>query len=237
MKLGKETIALITATATLFAAAVGMCVRVLNAPVSAFSGTDGKIRIALDAGHGGVDGGVSGRTTGVKESDLNLEITLALKAELEKTGFEVSLTRKTEAGLYDTASKGFKKRDMQKRKEIIQACRPTLVVSLHQNYYPSQSTRGAQVFYKSGEVQGMRLAKSVQDKLNGLYKTQGVKPRNAMSADYFMLSCYPCPSVLVECGFLSNRADEVLLVTQDWQRRLAEGVTAGIMAYFSESLL
>ena len=237
MKLGKEIIAVITATATLFAAAVGMCVRVLNAPVSAFSGADGKIKIALDAGHGGVDGGVSGRTTGVKESDLNLEITLALKAELEKTGFEVCLTRKTEAGLYDTVSKGFKKRDMQKRKEIIEACRPTLVVSLHQNYYPSTSTRGAQVFYKKDETQGMRLANLVQNALNDLYKTQNVKPRNAMSADYFMLSCYPCPSVLVECGFLSNRADEALLVTKNWQSQLAQRLTAGIMAYFSESLL
>jgi len=236
MKIRKEFLAVAVAVITLFVTAIGLCVRALSVPVAAFSGMDGEIRIALDAGHGGVDGGVSGRTTGVKESDLNLAIVLALKEELESTGFKVTLTRKTEAGLYDFATKGFKKRDMQKRKEIITACEPALVISVHQNYYPSPSTRGAQVFYKNSAPQNARLAKCVQSELNTLYKKQGAKARNTMAADYFMLNCYDCPSVLVECGFLSNRADEELLVTKAWQRRLAQSLTAGVMAYFSESL-
>ena len=92
-----------------FSAAVGLCVSVLNAP-RAVAAMNDALRIVLDAGHGGVDGGVVGRDTGVKESDLNLAITYKLKTALEDMGFEVFLTRKTEAGLYGTTAKGFKKR-------------------------------------------------------------------------------------------------------------------------------
>ena len=136
---------MILAVATGFVTALGMCVNRLNEqPVSAFS--DG-MRIVVDAGHGGMDGGVCGRMTGEKESDLNLAVSLALKEELTDMGFVVTLTRKTEAGLYDTASRGFKKRDMQKRKEIIEEVKPDLIISIHQNFYPVKSTRGGQVFY------------------------------------------------------------------------------------------
>ena len=90
-----------------FTTAVGLCVQALNSqPVAAFSDS---MRIVVDAGHGGIDGGVVGRKTKVKESDLNLVIAMELKEELTDMGFEVVLTRKTEAGLYDTTARGFKK--------------------------------------------------------------------------------------------------------------------------------
>ena len=157
--------------------------------------------VVLDAGHGGIDGGVTGKTTGIKESEINLAITLALKEELTDMGFEVILTRKTDAGLYDTTAKGFKKRDMQRRKEIIQAATPSLVISLHQNFYPSQSTRGAQVFYGGNHPKSQTLAKSLQNELNAEYAKHGVNARKIMYGEYFMLKCYGAPSVIVECGF------------------------------------
>ncbi len=192
--------------------------------------------IVLDAGHGGMDGGVVGRSTGVKESELNLAITLKLKQELEEVGFDVILTRKTDAGLYDTATKGFKRRDMQKRKEIIQKAAPSMVISVHQNYYPSGSTRGAQVFYNSGSERGKKLAITLQSQLNALYETEQVKNRNVMAGEYFILDCCDAPSAIVECGFLSSAKDETLLMSESWQKKLAERITAGIMAYFSDSV-
>ena len=89
--------------------------------------------VVLDAGHGGVDGGVTGITSGVKESDLNLKIVFALKKRLEKFGFKVVLTRNSEAGLYGSSQKGFKRRDMQKRKEIINGARADAFLSVHLN--------------------------------------------------------------------------------------------------------
>ncbi len=214
-----------------FISAVGLCVKTLQAQtVSVFA--ENSMRVVIDAGHGGIDGGVSGRDTGVKESDLNLSIATALKNSLEEMGFEVVLTRKTDAGLYDTTAKGFKKRDMLRRKEIIQEADPALLISVHQNFYPSRAARGAQVFYSKANEGGMSLANAMQEHLNELYQTQRVRPRKPMCGEYFMLECHSCPAVIVECGFLSNSGDEGLLCDAMWQKRLATSMAAGVMDYF-----
>ena len=224
------------AVVVLFVSAVGVCLRALVLPQAVFAGNSAPIKIVLDAGHGGIDGGVTGVSTGVKESDLNLAIVLRLKQTLDDMGFETILTRKTEAGLYDTATDGFKRRDMQKRKEIVENADPALVISVHQNRYPSPSVRGAQVFFKRGDDGGEKLAIALQEKLNALYQTEKVKDRAHTPSDYFMLSCTPKPSVIVECGFLSSPADEKLLRSPVWQQRLAETIAAGVVAYFAGEL-
>ncbi len=224
------------AIVTGFACAVALCLRALSAQeVAAF--TQGEMRVVVDAGHGGVDVGVQGNQTGVKESDLNLSIALELKEVLEDSGFEVTLTRKTDGGLYGTTAKGFKKRDMQKRKELIEKAAPSMIISVHQNFYPAKGVRGAQVFYSKQSKESERLATTVQAGLNALYAEEGARARKAAQGEYFMLDCYPCPSVIVECGFLSNAADEALLQKSAWQRRLAERIAAGALAYFSENAL
>lgn len=232
----RSVFAAVAAVAMSFIMAVALCVKALNVPQAVFSEADSKMKIVIDAGHGGIDGGVVGKTTGIKESDLNLEITLRLKEVLSDMGFEVVLTRKTEAGLYDAATKGFKKRDMQKRKEIIQQADPSLVISLHQNLFPTKSSRGAQVFYRKGSENGERLGKALQAQLNDLYQGEGVKARKAATGNYFMLECTENPSVIVECGFLSSPADEALLVTPTWQRKLVEGIATGVVAYLAGEL-
>ena len=50
-----------------------------------------------------------------------------------------------------------------------------------------------------------------------------------------MLECADCPSVIVECGFLSNAKDEALLGDEGWQKQLAQVLSAGVLAYFSHS--
>lgn len=195
---------------------------------------DGRICIVLDAGHGGVDGGVTGICTGVKESDLNLSITRLLSDELTDMGFETVLTRKTEAGLYGAATKGFKKRDMQKRREIILERNPALVISIHQNYFSSQKTRGGQVFYRAKNEGGLALATRIQTRLNELYAEEKVRERKATTGAYFMLECTSAPSVIVECGFLSSPEDERLLVSGAFKRRLVREISAGVAAYFEE---
>jgi len=210
-----------------------LCVRALYAPQAVFA-VDGVWKIVIDAGHGGIDGGVTGITTGVKESDLNLQISFELKERLERAGFSVVMTRKTEAGLYDTTAKGFKKRDMLKRKECIEKENPSLVISVHQNYYASASQRGAQVFYGNNSPKSKLLATALQEKLNAVYEKHAAKPRKAAFGDYFMLKCAAAPSVIVECGFLSSPLDEALLKTESWQKTLAEAITEGVTTFFIE---
>lgn len=230
----KTFIAMTTAVAVAFLSAVGLCVRALSAPQSVGAFSERELKIVLDAGHGGVDGGVVGRKTGLKESEVNLAVTYRLKEALEDMGFSVTLTRKTDAGLYGAATKGFKKQDMLKRKEIIEETDPALVISIHQNFYPSKSTRGGQVFYRKADEGSRRLATCVQGKLNALYAGQGAKSRKEMEGEFFMLQCAPCPSVIVECGFLSNVEDEKLLSTEGWRTQLSEAVAGGVLSYFGE---
>ncbi len=214
-----------------FISAVALCVQALSAQtVAAFSS---EMRVVIDAGHGGIDAGVSGRQTGVKESDVNLAIAMLLKGELEDMGFAVTLTRKTEAGLYGTTAKGFKKRDMLRRKEIIEDAKPSMILSIHQNYYSAQYVRGGQVFYAPQREESKPLAEVLQTGLNCLYAEEGVKARKVTKGEYFLLDCYPCPSVIVECGFLSSE-DESLLINGVWQKKLAETLAAGVGAYLSE---
>ena len=216
-----------------FIAAVTLCVQALNTPQTVGAFGEENMRIVVDAGHGGADGGVSGKTTGVKESDLNLAIAYRVSDVLTDMGFEITMTRKTEAGLYGTATKGFKKRDMQRRKEIIESVDPMLVLSIHQNRYPARSVRGGQVFYARESERGKALALSVQAELNELYGKEKVKERKATVGDYFILNCADCPSVIVECGFLSNPLDEKLLTTEIWQKKLAESIATGVVNYLS----
>lgn len=223
----KVRMIIFTAVACIFIAACALCVQALDLPVFA---SERALCVVLDAGHGGIDGGVTGKSTGVKESELNLKITLKLKKLLDEAGFDVVLTRKTDAGLYDAATKGFKKRDMQKRKEIIEEAKPVMMISVHQNFYPTSSSRGGQVFYRSGSESGRFLAEGIQKSFNRLYKERGVAERKISSGDYFMLKCTPYTSVIAECGFLSS-ADEGLLVTDEFQENIAECIFAGMLEY------
>ena len=162
------------------------------------------MRVGVDAGHGGMDGGVVGRKTGVKESDVNLAVSFRLRDVLTDMGFDVILTRKTEAGLYDTATRGFKKRDMQKRKEIIQNQNPDLVVSIHMNKFPLSTRRGAQVCYQQGDATSQTLATLVQESLN-TYINIPILGRSfePISGDFYVCKIKK-PAIIVECGFLSN---------------------------------
>ena len=227
----KKAIVFCVFAAVLFLVATGLCFSAVATPVFA---VENELKIVLDAGHGGIDGGVSGRS-GVKESEINLALCMLLKEELEEAGFKVVLTRKTEAGLYGAATRGFKKRDMQKRKEIIEEAKPDLVVSVHQNFYSAKSVRGGQAFYKSGDKQGEALANAMQKSLNAFYQKSGVKKRTFATGDYYILNCTSYPSVLVECGFLSNAKDEEILIGNLGRKQIVAALFAGVLEYLNDS--
>ena len=186
--------------------------------------------IVLDAGHGGVDPGVVGRTTGEKESDVNLKIVQKLQKLFSDAGFRVVLTRKNAGGLYGLPTKGYKRRDMEERRRIIREAEPDFVLSIHQNTFPSDpSRRGGQVFFREGSAAGEALAVSIQARLNAL----GGRSVSALKGDFFLLGCADCPSALVECGFLSNAEEERLLLTDEYQGKIARAVFEGVLSFLS----
>jgi N-acetylmuramoyl-L-alanine amidase len=205
---------------------LGVCTGVA---VNSFKSTNAQT-IVIDAGHGGVDVGVNGVNTGVKESEINLYITKYLRGYFVNAGFNVVLTRSTQGGLYGTSTKGFKLRDMKKRREIIQDSLADMVISIHQNKCALPSKRGAIVFYESDSESGKTLAETIQNELNKIddYPTQ-----SALAGDYYILKCTQSPSVIVECGFLSNEYDESLLTTEEFQKKIAYTIFKGAVAYYS----
>lgn len=184
--------------------------------------------VVIDPGHGGSDPGSIGYKTKVFESKLNLEMSLLLKEKLENAGINVVMTREDENGLAEGRGKTFKKEDMKKRKELIKNVRPNLVISLHQNSYTNHKLRGAQVFYDKTSDISKQIADFIQEEfvLNLDHSTKSTSP-----GDYFMLKCTYAPSVIVECGFLSNEQEEKLLLTKEYQEKIVNCIYRGIIKF------
>ncbi len=221
-------------------AAVWIAVTVMAAVTVAVSATADrtkKPRIVIDAGHGGSDGGVTGRLTGVKESDLNLEIAFLLGEYVEAAGFEVVYTRKSDGAVYEDAdAMTMKQKDMAARKKIIDASDAVLVVSVHQNYFSSPKRRGSQVFFRGSNPEGKRLAMLTQNLLNAnVNKKYNGRNYSALAGDYYILNCTELPAVIVECAFLSSPEDESLLLSYDFRRKIAYTVFCGIMRFVAET--
>ncbi len=198
--------------------------------LAASKSSPGYYTIVVDAGHGGIDPGVLGVNTKVKESHINLLIARQLRQDFENAGFNVVLTREDEGGLYGLPTQGFKQRDMRRRKEIIEQARPAAMISIHQNNFLAQpSRRGGQVFYAAGKSEGKSLAEGIQKELNALNEAE----HSALTGDYYMLNCTDYPSVIVECGFLSNAQDESLLLTEEYRDRLADAIFRGTLAWLA----
>ncbi len=185
--------------------------------------------VVIDAGHGGIDGGVV--ANGVKESDLNLEYAKTLGEQFERSGFNVVYTRKTSGGLYGLPTNGFKLRDMHKRKEIIESARPNLVLSVHMNKFSQSYRSGPQVFFQEGDEQAQRLAESLQKVFNNFTNNN----HEAIDGDFFICRESPCPAVIVECGFLSNAEEAARLQTDEYRNTLCGKVFDGVMLYLYDA--
>lgn len=188
----------------------------------------GKI-VVVDAGHGGNDPGKVG-VNGTQEKDINLEIALLLKEELEAEGMTVVLTRQNDSGLYDENSSNKKMQDMRGRLAIIEESNADLVVSIHQNSFGDASVSGPQVFYYETSEKGGQAAKLLQDALNA--ELEIARPRVQKGNDnYYLLTKCSKVMVIAECGFLSNPDEEKLLNDKEYQERIVRALKAGICGY------
>ncbi|MDY6367820.1 MAG: N-acetylmuramoyl-L-alanine amidase, partial [Clostridia bacterium] len=103
------------------------------------------------------------------------------------------------------------------------------------NKYPGQSRRGAQVFYKKGDDEGKKFAQYVQKRFNEM--SYSLREYSALTGDYYITNVSPCPSIIAECGFLSNPDDEALLITDDYRDKLAYAIFRGAIDYLTEPVI
>ena len=190
--------------------------------------------VAVDAGHGGYDGGARCRDSGVWEKEVNLAVALAVEKSLTQRGATVLMTRRTDTDLCDDTTRPAnvtkKRQDMQCRVDMAVQGQADMVLSIHMNEYRVRSESGPQVFYRAGSGAGRLLAGTMQEALITALSPQ--KERAAMPGDYFILQL-DTPSVLVECGFLSNAAEEALLRQDAYCERVAAAIADGIADYYA----
>jgi N-acetylmuramoyl-L-alanine amidase len=196
-----------------------------------------KFCVILDAGHGGEDGGTVG-VNGAVEKELNLIITMMLGELLSANGIKVIYTRTTDTLLYDKTVDfhGRKKAlDLAARREIAEETPNCIFVSIHMNSYPIEKYFGQQIWYSPNNALSKTLAEVVKDKNQTLlqpYNTRTVKP--ASSAIY-LLHHLTVPSILIECGFLSNTAECQALSSPEYQKELAFTLFLGISEWLAKN--
>lgn len=181
--------------------------------------------VVIDAGHGGYDPGKIGVNKAL-EKDINLQISEKIKRYLEESGIEVVMTREKDI-MEET-----KLTDMQKRVSLINKTKPVIAVSIHQNSYSDSSVTGAQVFYYKGSEVGKEAATLMQEELKKLNSenVREIKENN----NFYMLKKTKVPTIIVECGFLSNAQEAEKLVSEEYQEVLAETISGGIIKWLEQ---
>lgn len=189
--------------------------------------------IVIDAGHGVPDEGAQS-SRGTTEAETNLKIALKLQTLLEQSGSTVILTRSDENAIYDLDSKTLKQKkisDIHNRVKIGNESAADLFISIHLNKIPQEQYWGWQCFYKEGNEQSQKLAKSLQENLNEAIQKENKRVAMKLENVYIMKHV-EIPISIVECGFLSNPEEEKQLLDDAYQDRLAWGIYNGIIDYF-----
>lgn len=192
-----------------------------------------KKTVVIDAGHGGSDPGKIG-VNQCLEKDINLQIALKVKEKLENEQIKVIMTREDENGLSTDGASNHKIEDMKKRVEIINASEASIAVSIHQNSYTSEEVKGAQVFYFTHSEQGKQMAEIMQENF------RLANPENKRQAKdnqtYYMLKKTKIPTIIVECGFLSNWEEAEKLTDDSYQEKTAQIICDGIMKILQQEM-
>ena len=198
---------------------------------AASTNINGNKLILIDPGHGGVDGGAVSQN-GTIEKYLNLNISLKVRERLEKLGYQVLMTREEDKGLYtkDSDINKMKIEDLNNRCKMKRESNCDLFISIHQNFFIQSNCYGPQIWYSKNE-ESCKLALIIQENLNKDLNFNKRKVKEANDA-YKVLRCYTnIPSVIIECGFITNPDEENKLKNEVYQGKLADSIAKSINEY------
>lgn len=190
---------------------------------------NGKI-ILIDPGHGGADPGAVSKN-GTKESLLNMKVSLYLMEYLKNYGYDVRLTRGMNTDMVG-ADEGLSN---EERKNIIAKTDCDVFVSIHMNKYSDESVHGAETLYYSHSEESKILAETVQRSIKNYVDKENKRSTKGVD-NLFVLKAGKSPSILVECGYISNPIEEAKLATVEYQRKIAYAVCCGIMVYCNSNV-
>lgn len=199
------------------------------------NGFEPNYTIVVDAGHGNPDGGAVSKS-GVAEAEINLEIALKLRDELEDLGYSVIMTRESENNIADvekqTPIRAMKVSDINNRIQIANESQADMLVSIHMNNFENSKYYGWQTFYQKNSEYSEQIAKNIQEGISN--QIERVNDREALPiGNIKLMDKSKIPSVIVECGFLSNEEDLRLLLTEEYQMQIVNGIVEGIEKTYS----
>lgn len=181
--------------------------------------------VYIDPGHGGYDGGA--KANGLVEKDLNLTIGLRLRTYLETAGVKVLMTRTDDRDFVTPGNGTKKKRDLDKRIEMINKSDADLFISIHMNAIPDTRWRGAQTFYYDSYPENKILANCIQESLVEYLQNTTRKAKEVKTL--YLFKNVTKPGVLVEIGFLSNPDEARDLNNPHYQDKVAYALFLGII--------
>ena len=198
--------------------------------------TENRPVIVLDAGHGGEDGGAVG-VNGVEEKTVNLAIALFVREKLEAAGYPVKMIRETDTAVGDTTLSTLNERkrsDILYRTQIVNETENCIFVSIHQNFFEQSQYSGAQMFYASTNKKSESLARSLQNSFVQFLQPENTREIKQCGKELFLCYYSENPTVMAECGFLSNPDEAALLNTEEYQNKVAFTLYSGIMNYLEQ---
>lgn len=192
------------------------------------------ITIVVDPGHGGEDGGATS-VSGIQESQINLSISLRLEQLLAFIGIKPMMIRDTDVAVYTGNCRTISEKkvsDLKNRVQTVNAVNNGLLISIHQNHFGESKYSGAQVFY--AKTNGSKdLAGCTQAQLRAALNPSNNREIKVADSVYLM-EHIQCTGILVECGFLSNSKEDMLLQNATYQKKLVCAVCAGLTQYLTK---
>lgn len=193
--------------------------------------------VIIDPGHGGFDGGTSA-ADGTIEKDLNLQIALKLNEILNSMGIKTVMTRTDDTATNDDSAQTIRQKkvsDIKNRLKIIEETPDAIFVSIHQNHFEQSKYSGAQVFYSKNNPHSLTLAENIRFRFVTVLQPDNTREIKQSGSEIYLLHHSAAPSVMVECGFLSNSEETKKLKDESYQRNLAFTVAIGIVDYFNQT--
>lgn len=191
--------------------------------------------IVIDAGHGGEDGGAQS-ADGILEKDINLLVAKGLNSLLKVSGFETRMIREEDISIYDDnagTTRQKKLSDLNNRVKIINENPNAILISIHQNKFTDSKYYGSQMFYATNMPESRQLAEAMKKSFVGLLQPDNTREIKPAGKEIFLLRKSTIPSVIIECGFLSNEAEAAKLNTEEYQKQLAFAAYCGLMDYLN----
>ena len=224
----KRLIKIVLIVALLAAAAVFVKIFVSNGGLKPVINQNSRSTLVLDAGHGGIDGGAIS-DSGLKESDINLQIALKTEALVRFLGLDTVMTRETDTDNSD--NKAYSEHDnLVQRVKLANSTENAVLISIHQNKFPSAVVSGAEVMYSDND-DSKALGLITQDNLVTLLDSSNRRVARPAPKELLLTSSVECPTILVECGFMSNPQEVQKLASNDYQLKLA-AILAGSYIQF-----